>query len=262
MSETELQVVCRACGSEVSPFVTECPYCGKRLRKRAPKLEHHEDHFEPKPTAGVRLRRRLPRIPAGRLGLGSAAEGAYAIPAVIVAVSAVLLLVRVAGDFSLFQIGAISGQVNSEWWRFLTAPFAYGNVGYLFIVAVALAIFGSGLERALGKFATLVLLIGCGALGAFAGYGIYELFELGTPLIAGGNAMALGAVAAWTMLRRAEVKDGRSEGYDAVGVAVVAVVLLAIPLVEGSADLAAGVAGGLIGGFLGFVAAKKRPHVS
>ena len=29
----------RSCGSEVSPYITECPYCGTRLRKRAPKLE-------------------------------------------------------------------------------------------------------------------------------------------------------------------------------------------------------------------------------
>ena len=29
----------RSCGAEVSPYITECPYCGTRLRKRAPKLE-------------------------------------------------------------------------------------------------------------------------------------------------------------------------------------------------------------------------------
>ena len=35
----ELFVVCKSCGSEVSPYITECPYCGARLRKRAPKIE-------------------------------------------------------------------------------------------------------------------------------------------------------------------------------------------------------------------------------
>ena len=34
------------CGSEVSPYVTECPYCGTRLRKRAPKLEREGDEIE------------------------------------------------------------------------------------------------------------------------------------------------------------------------------------------------------------------------
>ena len=37
--EPDLFVVCKNCGSEVSPYITECPYCGQRLRKRAPKLE-------------------------------------------------------------------------------------------------------------------------------------------------------------------------------------------------------------------------------
>ena len=32
-------MICKNCGSEVSPYITECPYCGNRLRKRAPKLD-------------------------------------------------------------------------------------------------------------------------------------------------------------------------------------------------------------------------------
>ena len=32
-------MICKSCGSEVSPYITECPYCGNRLRKRAPKLD-------------------------------------------------------------------------------------------------------------------------------------------------------------------------------------------------------------------------------
>ena len=38
-SGADLFVVCKTCGSEVSPYITECPYCGSRLRKRAPKLD-------------------------------------------------------------------------------------------------------------------------------------------------------------------------------------------------------------------------------
>ncbi len=38
-SGPDLFVVCKSCGSEVSPYITECPYCGTRLRKRAPKLD-------------------------------------------------------------------------------------------------------------------------------------------------------------------------------------------------------------------------------
>src|ERR1039458_3872073 len=35
----DLFVICKSCGSEVSSYITECPYCGNRLRKRAPKLD-------------------------------------------------------------------------------------------------------------------------------------------------------------------------------------------------------------------------------
>ena len=54
----ELSVVCKSCGSEVSPYVTECPYCGTRLRKRAPKLERHGDELDPRESRRDRRRRR------------------------------------------------------------------------------------------------------------------------------------------------------------------------------------------------------------
>src|SRR2546430_13697086 len=44
---------------EVSPYVTECPYCGTRLRKRAPKLELRGEELTPKQSR--RTRRRLAR---------------------------------------------------------------------------------------------------------------------------------------------------------------------------------------------------------
>ena len=69
MSETELSVICKNCGSEVSPYVTECPYCGARLRKRAPKLERRGDALE-----AQRPRRRRP--PAACAGTGPKLRGA------------------------------------------------------------------------------------------------------------------------------------------------------------------------------------------
>src|SRR5436309_2235864 len=53
----DLFVVCKNCGSEVSPYVTECPYCGQRVRKRAPKLDRGASAPE------QRARRRRPRLP-------------------------------------------------------------------------------------------------------------------------------------------------------------------------------------------------------
>src|SRR6478672_1465845 len=121
MSETELSVICKNCGSEVSPYVTECPYCGARLRKRAPKLERRGDVLEPKPRRRSarrlipeRLRRR-PEVGAGR---------PYATLAVI-AGSAVLLLVQKASGDPLSTFGGLIVPLEDQWWRFLTAPFAY-----------------------------------------------------------------------------------------------------------------------------------------
>ncbi|MFA4928369.1 MAG: rhomboid family intramembrane serine protease [Patulibacter sp.] len=42
----ELFTVCGSCGQQVSTFVTECPYCGNRLRKRAPKLDRKDGDLE------------------------------------------------------------------------------------------------------------------------------------------------------------------------------------------------------------------------
>ena len=57
MSQPDLFVVCKNCGSEVSPYVTECPYCGTRLRKRAPKLERHGDELAPRESRRAKRRR-------------------------------------------------------------------------------------------------------------------------------------------------------------------------------------------------------------
>jgi len=56
MAEPELFVICTNCGSEVSPYVTECPYCGTRLRKRAPKLERRGDELAAKEKRRRRAR--------------------------------------------------------------------------------------------------------------------------------------------------------------------------------------------------------------
>jgi hypothetical protein len=78
-------------------------------------------------------------------------------------------------------------------------------------------------------------------------------------VIAGGNGMALGMVAAWFALRRAEARGAIDEEYDLIGVVVCAVVLLALPLVVPSADFVAGIAGAVVGGLAGMLAAVLRP---
>lgn len=253
MSETELSVICKNCGSEVSPYVTECPYCGTRLRKRAPKLERRGDALEarqPRRRGRSRLRRRA----------GSETARPFRPYATLAAIlgSALLLLVYEASGNPLSTFGGLVVPLEDDWWRYLTAPFAYSGVGYLFVVALGLAIFATGVERRLGTVPTAVLLLACGSLGALAAGAVADARgEL--DVIAGGNGMALGAVAAWFTLRRAEARGAIDEEYDVVGVAVAAAVLLALPLFVPSADFFAGLLGGAVGALAGLTAALVRP---
>ena len=250
MSETELSVICKNCGSEVSPYVTECPYCGARLRKRAPKLERRGDGFEAKPSK--RRRRRFRRKLSG-LDI----TRPYATAGVIGA-SVVMTLVQRALDKPLADLGAIGGPVGNEFWRYLAAPFAYQDIGYLFVIGVMIAIFGPGLERRLGSLPTLVLLLACGSLGMLAADGIETALGEIT-VAAGGNGIALGALAAWFALRHSEARGAIDDDYDAIGVAVAAAVLLALPIFEDTANTFAGLAGGAVGALAGLAAASLRP---
>ncbi|HEX5594232.1 MAG TPA: rhomboid family intramembrane serine protease [Solirubrobacterales bacterium] len=250
MSETELSVICKNCGSEVSPYVTECPYCGARLRKRAPKLERRGDGLEAQQPRRKRRRRRMPR--PGRPSFAVSTDRPYATIAII-AVSAILLLIQKATGNGLSTFGGLVVPLEDEWWRVFTAPFAYIDVGYLFVVAVGLAIFGTGLERRLGTMRTAVLLVACGALGMLAASVVANAQDDFT-VVAGGNGMALGAVAAWFAIRRAEVQGAIGEDYDAIGVAVAAIVLIALPLFAPTADLVAGLVGGAVGALAGLAA--------
>jgi membrane associated rhomboid family serine protease len=258
MSETELSVICKNCGSEVSPYVTECPYCGARLRKRAPKLERKGDQFEAQRPKRRRRRLRIPR-PSRSGGPRRAVSFArsdtfrpYATLTVILG-SALLLLVQKATGNPLSTYGGLIVPIGDEWWRYLTAPFAYVDVGYLFVVAVGLAIFATGVERRLGNAPTALLLLACGALGVLAAGGIAGA-KGDVTVIAGGNGMALGAVAAWFAIRRAESHGAIDEEYDVIGVAVAAAVLIALPLFAPTANFFACLVGGAVGGLAGLAA--------
>jgi membrane associated rhomboid family serine protease len=248
MSETELSVICKNCGSEVSPYVTECPYCGARLRKRAPKLERRGDALEAQEPR--RRRRRVPR--PGRTTFAVSTDRPYATISIVLA-SAVLLLVQKATGYGLVSFGGVVVPFEDEWWRYLAAPFAYLDVGYLFVVGIALAIFGTGIERRLGTVPTLVLLVACGSLGVLAAAGVADARNE-IAVIAGGNGLALGAVAAWFVIRRSETSGAIGEDYDRVGVAVSAVALLLLPLFVETANFWAGLAGGAVGALCGVLA--------
>jgi membrane associated rhomboid family serine protease len=254
VSSPELSVVCRSCGEEVSPYVTECPYCGTRLRKRAPKLELRGDELTPQESR--RARRRLARAQrAERL-----AERPYAVLAAIL-VPAILLLVRVASPaLDTYDLGGLVGPVGSDWWHYLAAPFIYPDVGYLFVACVGIAIFGIAVEQRLGPIPTAVLIVACGALGMLAADGIHTAFapEDDVLMAAGGNGIALGLLCAWAVMRAAELRAHPDEDVEVIGAAVAAAVLILLPLVDDFANVFAGLAGALVGAGCGLAAALAR----
>jgi membrane associated rhomboid family serine protease len=256
MAGPELSVVCKSCGSEVSPYVTECPYCGTRLRKRAPKLERVGDEVRVREDRASRRRRKAAerRLRPRRIDL--TARPVVTIAAIVV--PALLIIVERASNLGVYDVGAIVGPVGDEWWRYLAAPFVYDDVGYLFVCGLALAIFLPGVERRVGLIATALLVIGCGALGMLAADGLDSSFGAGIPIAAGGNGVALGALFAWAVLRDAEQRGDPTDDYDRLPLIVAAAVLLLLPLFEDYADPWAGIVGGLVGGACGLAAALGR----
>jgi membrane associated rhomboid family serine protease len=258
MAGPELSVVCKSCGSEVSPYVTECPYCGTRLRKRAPKLERVGDEVRVREDRAARRRRKAAerRQRARRIDL--TARPVVTITAIVV--PAILLVVERAAGFAdgVHHLGAIVGTVDSQWWRYFAAPFVYDDVGYLFACGLAMALFLPGIERRIGPVPTALLVIGCGALGMLAAAGLDSSFGDGIPIAAGGNGIALGAIAAWAVLRDTESRGDPTDEYDRLPIVVAAAVILLLPLFEDYADPWAGIIGGLVGASCGLAAALGR----
>ena len=254
----ELSVVCKSCGSEVSPYVTECPYCGTRLRKRAPKLERVGDEVRVREGRRDRRRRRLAKRRSRLAERRVLAEDLTARPLVTIlalAVPAIAVIVVRASNLTTVDLGAIVGPVGDEWWRYLTAPFVYDDLGYLFACGLAIAIFLPPIERRVGSVATLLLVLGTGALGMLAANGLDTSFGDGVVLASGGNGIALGAVAAYTVMRDTERRADPTDEYDRIAVAVAAIVLLLLPVVEDYASVWAGLVGGLVGAACGLAAA-------
>lgn len=264
MAGPELSVVCRNCGSEVSPYVTECPYCGTRVRKRAPKLEREGDEIRVREGRRERKARKAAEKRANKHSSESGfdfgeprgreedlAQRPYA-TALLLAVAAVVYVLSRA---TTLDLGPIIGPVNGEVWRYLAAPFFYDDAGYLFVCAAAIAIFLPPIERRVGPAPALMLALACGGLGMLAADGLDSVLGNGIPVAAGGNGIALGCLAAYVMLREPDRRANPEEGYDPFAVGVAAVVLLALPLLEDFANPWAGIVGALVGAACGFSAA-------
>ena len=249
MASPDLFVVCKNCGSEVSPYVTECPYCGTRLRKRAPKLDRGG---VPRPPTQRRARPSLGRLRPGEIPGIRPDRRPWATILLVVA-SVVVTLGARAGAWGYEDLMLYRG-VDDEPWRAVTTLFLYAGTAYEVITLTCVLIFGWLLERRHGVWApplVFVLAGGGGMLLAVAGGD--------ADLAVGANGAALGMVAAWAMrdvlARRRGPTDDDS---DLLGALAVAATLICIPLVSGEASALAGLGGGVIGVVLGLGLARLR----
>jgi len=259
MAGPELSVVCRNCGSEVSPYVTECPYCGTRIRKRAPALEREGDEIRIREGRREKKQRERRARTEERRGssarLSARREDLATRPwatGILLAVPALLFIATHASGS--FFVDAFDLTYTPEVPRFFVAPFFYESAGYFFVCGLALAIFLPPVERRIGSLPALGLAFACGALSILGADGLNNLLGDEANLAAGQNGMALGVIAAYLALREPERRADPEESYDPFAVLVCALVVLLIPLVQTFAEVGAGVVGALVGAGCGFAA--------
>jgi membrane associated rhomboid family serine protease len=264
MSAPDLFVVCKNCQAEVSPYITECPYCGTRLRKRAPKIERADappappkraprvrvrGRAKPKPTSSSTPR--LGRLRAGEIpGIRGEEHGRPWATIVLVALSFGLwlsLAFLVRQDLALT---ALSGDP----WRFATASLLNDGTAAQFAAVVGLGLFGWLLERRHGALVVIALFLLCGP-GALAAA---TAIDPGA-VVFGTHGAALGMLCAWLVpVLLARRRSGADDDADLLGVGVIAVVLLLVPLLSQGSALA-GFIGGALGALVGLALAGLRP---
>ena len=231
-------MICKSCGSEVSPYITECPYCGNRLRKRAPKLDRDQRVSERKqkrqpPPLLTRLRR--DEIPGIRGETRPYATGALVLASLI----ACVVYRTSLGVPNLIVIG----QPGPHWWRLFTSVFAYDNIGYAFVTLLAVAVFGWLLERRHGPLLVLTLFLIGGVGGLAANIALHPgAIEMGA------NGAALALLCAWAVPDLLTLRRGGDVEGDLIGVAAIAVAVALMPLADPSASWIAD-AVGVIAGF-------------
>lgn len=244
-SGPDLFVVCKSCGSEVSPYITECPYCGTRLRKRAPKLEKGGVPKAPNPK---RNRPSLGRLKTGEIP-GIRGDSRPWATWVIVLAS---VLVPLGGRAGFYSLSTLVLPAGDEYWRGLTTLFVYSQTGYQVVAVAAVALFAWLLERRHGAWAPLLVFLLCGVAGS-----ALVIAVDGLALAVGANGAALGLLCAWVVRDLRTRRQGQEDDADMLAVAAIAAVLLLLPVASPEAHALAGLGGGVVGLALGWLLSRR-----
>jgi len=277
MSSPDLFVVCKNCQAEVSPYITECPYCGTRLRKRAPKIDRPDAapkapqregrigarrgggsagrrppkaKAKPKGRAGQPAGQRLGKLRSGEIpGIRGEEHARPYATMVLVVLSFGLWLSLAFYVRSDFAITAFDGDP----WRFFTASLLNDGTAAQFAAVVGIGLFGWLIERRQGPIAVVLIFLLCGP-GALAAASAVS----SDSLVFGTHGAGLGLLCAWLVpvLLQRRGSEGDDDA-DLLGVLVIAAVLLLVPLIS-QGDALAGVFGAAFGAVAGLAYASVR----
>ena len=248
----DLFVVCKSCGAEVSSYITECPYCGNRLRKRAPKLDRdggvaakRSRRPGPPPLLTRLQRNEIPGIAPDRRAWGT---GALVVAGLV---GTLLWRTGLGGGNDL----EVYGKPGAQFWRVFTAAFTYSNSGYAVLALGAIGLFGYLLERRHGPLAVVGLFLVGGVGGIAATAAVYAF-----PFALGALGGALAMTIAWAIPDLLAWRAGEDFEGDLLGAGVIAAVLALMPLaVYGASWVAVGV-GVLSGLVIGLPLARLAPR--
>ncbi len=258
MSSPDLFVVCKSCGSEVSPYVTECPYCGTRLRKRAPKIEREGGVPKPpkpprfgggtkkpkKPSAPRLSKLRSGEIPGIR---GERTERPWATILLVALSLGVWLSLAFIIDADLMILA-----LDGDPWRFVTAPFVNTGTVMQLTAVLGIGLYGWLLERRVGPVAVVAIFL----LGGTGGLVAAEAIGSNAALY-GSQGGTLALLAAWAVPQLLRRRRGEEDESDLLGTAVIAVLLLLVPWGAGASVLA-GAIGAVIGALIGLLLYATR----
>ncbi len=254
MSQPDLFVVCKNCGSEVSPYVTECPYCGQRVRKRAPKIDRATGEATQKRR---RRARKLPRLRAEEIAGIAPETRPYATGVLILACVIGMLLYAAKPTLDIGTLWVKAPFGDDEPWRWFVTPFLHADqLGYAFVALVPVGLFGTLLERRFGSVPVVLTFILSGAAGS-ALAAVLEtpplLSDVPSWPVMGANGAALGLLCAWLVDDRLAARGGEDRENDLLGVYVIAAVLVLLSLTTEEANIASAVGGALAGSAIGLV---------
>jgi membrane associated rhomboid family serine protease len=240
----DLFVVCKKCGSEVSPYITECPYCGTRLRKRAPKIERRAGDAAPRPP------RRAVRPTLSPLRTNEI-PGIRGDPTARPNATFALLILSLVGFVILpFVADRDLGLVNlhSDAWKYVVPAFVYPNAWYQLATLLAIGLFGWRLELRHGPVLVVALFLACGLGGnAIAAAVNIDDYIFGAP------GAALGMLAAWALPDVVRARNGVEHDGDLLGTAVIGVTVAVMPAVVYGASAIAAFSGMALGALAGLM---------